>query len=118
MGIIWNIVRVAIGAVSIVAAAELSKRFPRYGALVLSLPIISILAFVMSWLQYRDLPAISKLAKETVILVLLGLPCFVPLIFAKQLGLGFWSSISLGIVLACLSMGAWLLLASNGSTAS
>ena len=99
-------------------AAELSKRFPRYGALVLSLPIVSILAFIMSWVQFHDLPATSKLAKETVILVLLGLPCFVPLIFARQLGLGFWSSISLGIVLACLTMGGWLLLASNGSAAS
>jgi hypothetical protein len=64
--IVWNILRVAVAAVIIVAVAELSKRFPRYGALLLSLPIISILAFVMSWFQHHDLPAISKLAKETI----------------------------------------------------
>jgi len=115
MGFVWNIVRVLIAAVSIVAAAELSKKFPRYGALILSLPIISVLAFIMSWIQYHDLPAISKLAKETFVLVLLGLPCFIPLIFARQLGLGFWSSITLGVVLACLTMGAWMLFASNSS---
>ena len=110
MGIVWNIVRVGIAAVTIVAVAELSKRFPRYGALLLSLPIVSILAFILGWFQYHDLPAISKLAKETIILVLLGLPFFLPFAFSSQLGLGFWASMALGVLLASLSIGAWLLL--------
>jgi hypothetical protein len=113
MGIVWNIVRVGISAVVIVIAAELSKRFPRYGALLLSLPIVTILASVMSWFQYHDLPAISKLAKETLILVLLGLPFFVPLIFSNQLGLGFWASLGLGIALASLTIGLWILVVPN-----
>ena len=108
MGLVWNIVRVAIAAITIVAVAELSKRYPRYGALLLSIPLVSILAFVMSWVQYHDLPAISKLAKETVILVLLGLPFFVPLIFSSQLGWGFWTSFAVGIVLASMAIGIWL----------
>jgi hypothetical protein len=110
MGILWNIVRIGIAAVIIVAVAELSKRFPRYGALLLSLPIVSILAFVLGWFQYHDLPAISKLAKETIILVLLGLPFFLPFAFSNQLGLGFWASMGLGIILASLTIGAWLVL--------
>ena len=111
MGIVWNIVRVGISAVMIVVAAELSKRFPRYGALLLSLPIVTILAFVMSWFQYHDLPAISKLAKETLVLVLLGLPFFLPLIFSNHLGLGFWTSLGLGIALASLTIGLWMFIA-------
>jgi hypothetical protein len=118
MGIVWNIVRVGIAAVIIVAVAELSKRFPRYGALLLSLPIVSIIAFVMSWVQYHDLPAISKLAKETIVLVLLGLPCFIPLVFANRLGLGFWSSMALGIALACVTIGAWMWFAPTGESAA
>jgi uncharacterized membrane protein YbaN (DUF454 family) len=111
MGIVWNILRIGISAAIIVAAAELSKRFPRYGALLLSLPIVTILAFVMSWYQYHDLPAISKLAKETFILVLLGLPFFLRLMFSNELGLSFWVSMVSGIVLASLTIGAWLLFA-------
>ena len=106
--ILWNILRVAIAAAIIVAVAELSKRYPRYGALLLSLPILSILAFVMSWFQYHDLPVISKLAKETLILVFLGLPFFLPFAFSHQLGLGFWASMGLGVALASLTIGAWL----------
>jgi hypothetical protein len=106
----WNIIRVAIAAAIIVAVAELSKRYPRYGGLLLSLPVISILAFLFSWVQHHDLPAISKLAQETLILVLLGLPFFVPLAFAGQLGIGFWAAMISGTILASLSVGAWLLL--------
>ena len=105
----WNIIRVAIAAAIIVAVAEISKRYPRYGGLLLSLPIVSILAFLFSWYQHHDLPAISKLAQETLILVLLGLPFFVPLAFAGQLGMGFWSAVVSGIVLASMSVGCWLL---------
>lgn len=108
--ILWNIVRVVIAAVTIVAVAELSKRYPRYGALLLSLPLISVLAFLFSWLQYRDLPAISKLAQETLVLVILGLPFFLPFVFASYLGINFWALMGLGILLASLTIGAWLLL--------
>jgi hypothetical protein len=109
----WNIFRVAIAAVTIVAVAELSKRYPRYGALLLSLPIVSILAFAMSWYQHHDMVAISKLARETLILVPLGLPFFVPFAFANELGIGFWLAMGLGIGLAAATIGAWLLLGPN-----
>ncbi len=104
--------RVALAAVIIVAVAELSKRFPRYGALLLSLPLTSILAFAFSWRQHHDIATISQLAKETLILVPLGLPFFVPLAFAAQLGWGFWTALGAGIVLAALMIGCWLALSS------
>jgi len=34
----------------------------------------------------------------------LGLPLFLPLVFCNQLGMGFWASMGLGIVLAFLAM--------------
>jgi hypothetical protein len=108
MGIFWNILRVAIAAATIVAVAELSKHYPRYGALLLSLPLISILAFTFSWFQYHDLPAISRLAKETIVLVLLGLPFFLPFVFARPFGLGFLGCMATGVVLASVTIGAWM----------
>jgi hypothetical protein len=111
MGMVWNIVRVVIVAVTVVVVAELSKRYPRYGALLLSFPIVSILAFLLSWFQYRDLPTISRLARETLVLVPLGLPFFVPFAFAPRLGLAFWPSFGAGIALASLTIGLWMWLA-------
>ena len=110
--ILWNILRIVIAAVTIVAVAELSKRYPRYGALLLSLPLMSMLAFAFSWQQHRDLPAVSKMARETLILVPLGLPFFVPLACAAQFGWSFWAAFAAGVVLASATIGAWLHFAS------
>jgi hypothetical protein len=96
----WNIFRGLVAAVIVVAVAELSEKHPRLGALLLTLPIISIVALVMAWTQHRDIAAVSRLAKETLVLVPLGLPLFVPLALAERIGLGFWAAFALGIVLA------------------
>src|SRR5262245_34379361 len=108
MGIVGNILRVGVAASIILFVAELSKRQPRAGALLLSLPIASILAILMSWFQHQDFPSIAKLARGTLILVPLGLPFFVPLAFGSRMGLGFWPSFVAGIMLATLTIGAWL----------
>ena len=108
MSILWNVVRVLIAAVTIVAVSELSKRYPRYGGLLLSLPLVSLIAFVMSWFQHRDLEALSRLARETFILVLLGMPFFIPLILAPRLGIGFWTAFGTGVVLAATTISLWL----------
>jgi hypothetical protein len=104
---LWTLVKAGIAAAVIVAVSELSQRTPRVGALLLTLPLVSILAFVMSWQQHHDLPAISRLAQETLILVPLGLPFFMPLAFAERLGLGFWSAGRLGVILAAATIGIW-----------
>lgn len=108
MGILWNVVRICVVAITVVAVAELSKRYPRSGAVLLSLPIVSILAIVLSWFQHRDLVAISRLSRETLVLVPLGLPFFLPFVFASRLGLAFWPALAAGIALATLTIGAWL----------
>lgn len=103
----WALLKAAIAATVVVAVAEISNRIPRLGALLLTLPIVSILAFIMSWQQHRDLTAVSRLARETLVLVPLGLPFFLPLAFADQLGLNFWMAILAGVVLASITIGAW-----------
>jgi hypothetical protein len=103
----WTVVKAIIAATIIVAVSAISQRFPRLGALLLTLPIVSILAFVMSWQDQHDLPAISRLARETLVLVPLGLPFFVPLAFADKLGLGFWTAFGSGLILASTMIGLW-----------
>ena len=104
----WTIIKTVIAAVIIVAVSEVSHRLPRLGAFLLTLPIISLIAIVMSWQQHRDLPAISRLARETLVLVPLGLPFFVPLAFAERFGLHFWPAFFIGLALASVAIGLWL----------
>ncbi|MCE9527047.1 MAG: hypothetical protein K8R36_13440 [Planctomycetales bacterium] len=108
MAILWYIVRVVIVAVIVVSVGEISRRYPRWGALLLSLPLISILAFLASWFQHKDLPAISRVARETLILVPLSLPFFLPFAFSQRLGLSFWGSLASGIGITVIIIGIWL----------
>jgi hypothetical protein len=107
------IARGIIAGIIVVAVSLIANRHPRLGAFLLTLPIVSILAFIASWQQRHDLTAVSRLAKETLVLVPLGLPFFVPLAFAEQLGLGFWTAFGAGIVLASITVGLWLWLGPN-----
>ena len=108
MSIGWNILRVVIVAVTVVMTAEVSRRWPRLGALLLSLPIVSILALLLGWLQHGDLGSLARMSRETLVLVPLGLPLFVPLAFADRLGIGFWTALVAGILLASSTIGLWM----------
>ena len=78
MPAIWMVIRVLLSAAIIVAVGEISARFPRAGALLLSLPIVSILAILLGWHQHHELKPLSSLAKDTLILVPLGASLFCP----------------------------------------
>ncbi len=103
----WTFIKAGISAVVIVAVAEVSGRFPRLGALLLTLPLVSILAFVMLWTKEGEMTAITRLARETLVLVPLGLPFFIPFAISSRTGLSFWPSFVLGVVLASITIGLW-----------
>ena len=102
------LLRIVIPAVVIALVAEVSRRSPRSGGLLLTLPIVSIIAFTAAWIKDHDLPAISKLARETLILVPPGLPFFLPLAFADCLAIGFWQALVAGLLLASATVEVWL----------
>jgi hypothetical protein len=106
-------VKIFISAAVIVLVSEIAGRSPRLGGLVLSLPIVSILAFVMTWYAQRDMAVITGLARETLILVPLGLPFFVPFAFANKSGLTFWPSFVVGVLMASALIGLYFLFANH-----
>lgn len=99
--------RAVIAGLIVAGVSELSDRHPRFGALLLTLPLVSIVAFVALWTKEHDVETSARLARETLILVPLGLPFFVPLAFSQRLGIGFWSALLIGIVLASITIGLW-----------
>lgn len=104
---IWTLVKAIISAAVIVAVAEVSGRIPRLGALLLTLPIVSILAFIMTWTKEGEMTTISQLARETLVLVPLGLPFFIPFALANRTGLSFWPTFAVGVLLASITIGLW-----------
>ena len=105
----WMLIsRGVIAGLVVIGVSVFSNRSPRLGAFLLTLPLVSILAFIATWSQEHDVARIARLARETLVLVPLGLPFFVPLAFAGRLGLGFWSAFGAGLLLASITVGLWL----------
>ncbi len=104
----WGIVGWIVASITLAVATRAAPKNPRLGAFILTLPILSILAIVLQWQQSQDLSATSKFARETVVLVPLGLPFFLPLAFANRLGLNFWPAFGFGMLLASCTDGTWL----------
>ncbi len=99
--------RAIVAGLVVASVSELADRFPRLGALLLTLPIVSIVAFVAVWNKEQDMAAVSRLARETLVLVPLGLPLFIPIAFSERIGLGFWPSLAAGVILASATIGLW-----------
>ena len=86
---IWTFLKAIISAAVIVAVAEVAGRYPRLGALLLSLPLVSMLAFIMLWTKEGEVAPIAQLARETLVFVPLGLIFFIPFALSNRIGLSF-----------------------------
>jgi hypothetical protein len=85
--------KVLISAVVIVAVAEIAKRSSLAGALLASLPLTSLLAFIWLYLDTGDAARVSSLATGIFWLVLPSLALFLALPVFLRIGWGFWLSL-------------------------
>ncbi len=101
------IVKGLIAGAIVVSVSEVAGKYPKVGGLILTLPLTSIMAFLVLWRKEGDIQPISVLAGQTLVLVPLGLAFFVPLAFAKQWNLGFWEAFGMGVGLALVIIAIW-----------
>ncbi|WP_294138503.1 DUF3147 family protein [Sphingomonas sp.] len=86
-------------AIIIVAVSELAKRSPGLGALVASLPLVSVLGMIWLWRDTHDTARLAAHAGATFWFVLPSLPMF--LLIPALLGRGwpFWLALLAGCAL-------------------
>jgi len=102
----WQYVaKVLLTAALVVAISELGKRSSFWGALLASLPLTSLLAFVWLYLGTGNPQSVAGLSQSIFWLVLASLPLFVALSLLLRSGVSFWVSVSV----ACLvTVGAYV----------
>ena len=92
---LYYILKILISAVVIVAVSEIAKRSSGFAALLASLPLTSLLAFV--WLHVKGSSAaeLGELSGQIFWLVLPSLLLFVVFPLCLKHGMGFWMALSL-----------------------
>ena len=102
------VIKALISGVIIAAASEAAKRGPAIGAIILSLPLVSILAFIWLWRDTGDTERIAAVSQSTFWFVLPTLPLFLILPPLLRGGVGFWTSLGLSCLLTVLLYGAMI----------
>ena len=99
----YYLVKLFLSAGIIVVVSEIAKHSAGMGALIKSLPLVSILAMIWLYVDTHDPGKISELSTATFWLVLPTLPMFLVLPVLLRHGLGFYPSltISVAIMAAC-----------------
>ena len=96
---LYAAIKALLSGVIVAAASEAAKRNPGIGAVILSLPLISILAFIWLWLETSDSVRIAALAQSTFWFVLPTLPMFLVLPALLRGGTGFWAALGLSCLM-------------------
>jgi hypothetical protein len=92
-------IKAALSGVIIAIVSEVAQRRPGLGALIVSLPLVSILAIIWLWRDTGDVQRIAAHAEATFWLVLPTLPMFLALPALLRNGAGFWIALGLSCLL-------------------
>lgn len=93
----YMITKALLSGIIIMVVSEIAKRSPAFGALVASLPLISLLAIIWLWRDTGDTARIANHAEATFWYVLPSLPMFLVFPVMLRHGMPFW----LALLLAC-----------------
>lgn len=83
-------IKILVTAVVVVAISELAKRSSLWGALLASLPLTSLLAFIWLYRSTGNVASVAALSYGIFWLVLASLPLFLILPAMLRNGLSFW----------------------------
>ena len=102
---LYLFIKAAISGVLIAAASEVARRHAGFGALIASLPLVSILGMVWLWRDTQDPVRLADHAAATLWYVIPSLPMFVLIPFMLRVGVSFWPALGAGVVLTVLLYG-------------
>lgn len=102
--------KAALSGVIVAMVSEVAKRFPGFGGLIASLPLISVLGMIWLWRDTHDPGRMAAHATGTFWFVLPSLPMFLLIPELLRRGIGFWTALTAGCVLtiALYTMTVWL----------
>lgn len=92
-------IKAALSGILIAIISEVAKRYPGFGGLIASLPLVSVLGMIWLWRDKPDAANMASHAEATFWFVLPSLPMFLVIPAMLRSGLGFWISLAAGCAL-------------------
>jgi hypothetical protein len=93
----WYLVlKAAISGVIVAIVSEVARRYPGWGALIASLPLVSVLGMMWLWHDRPDAANMAAHAEATFWFVLPSLPMFLAIPWMLRSGVNFWAALAVG----------------------
>lgn len=99
----YLIIKALLSGLIIAVVSEVSRKAPAFGALIVSLPLVSLLAMMWLWNDTHDTARIADHAQATFWYVLPSMPMFLLLPWLLRAGFGFWPSLA-GVCLMTIAL--------------
>ncbi len=96
---LYLVLKSLISGALIAIASTLAKRYPGFGALIASLPLVSVLGMIWLWGEKPDVENMAAHAGATFWYVLPSLPMFLLIPVLLRHGFGFWAALIAGCAL-------------------
>jgi hypothetical protein len=98
----YGILKALLSGIIIALVSEISRRSPALGALIISLPLLSVFAMIWLWQDTHDPERLAAHAQATFWYVLPSLPMFLVMPMLLRSGVAFYPSIALGCLLTII----------------
>ena len=92
-------VRALLSGLIVAAVSTVARRYPAAGALIASLPLVSVLGMIWLWHDKPDVPNMASHVEATFWFVLPSLPMFLIIPLMLRSGVSFWVSLVAGCAL-------------------
>ena len=96
---LYLLIKAAISGVIIAVVSEVARRSPAFGALIASLPLVSVMGMMWLWRDTDDPVRLAAHAQSTFWFVMPSLPMFLLIPLLLRRGMAFWPALGLGCAL-------------------
>lgn len=93
--------KMIIGGLIIGFASWLAGKKPELAGFITALPLVSIIAIAMTYIDHKDLDISAQYAKSIIVAVPVSWLFFIPFFFAHTIPYGFWGAWGIGLTLLC-----------------
>jgi hypothetical protein len=91
--------KAALSGMIVAAVSEVAKRYPGFGGLIASLPLVSVLGMIWLWRDTHDPDRMAAHVSGTLWFIAPSIPMFLLIPMLLRRGASFWPSLAAGCLL-------------------
>ena len=108
---VYVLLKALLSGAIVAAASEVARRSSLLGAVLISLPLMSILALVWLYRDTRDTGEVASLSWSILLVIAPSVVFFVVLPLALRNDAGFWVALSVACAATAVSYAVWIWIA-------